>query len=62
MRAKLLKPIRYGTMVFDIGEVGEVVNVHKPLTYNGEPIYDFYVKFNNQQPIGLFKTEVELIE
>lgn len=61
MEAKVVKPFRWGPRVFNIGEIGKVVEVDKPLTYKDEPIYDFYVRFPNYPPIGVRKEEVELI-
>lgn len=59
MKVQLIKLIRYGMRIFEIGEIGTTVNVAKPITFNNKPIYDYYVRFPNHKPIGLFKTEVE---
>ncbi len=53
------KPFRYGLRVFEVGEVGEVVEVESPLTFDGRPIYDFYVKFQGHKPVGVRGSEVE---
>ena len=56
MKAKLIKPIRYGTRIFEGGKIGEMVTVKYPLTYQNELIYD------SHKPIGVFKTEIEIIQ
>lgn len=61
MKVKVVKPFRYGLRIFDVGEIGEVVEVDYPLIWRGEPIYDFYVWFPNHMPIGVYKEEVEPI-
>ena len=58
----MITPIRYGTRIFEIGEVGTIVDVKHPITFEEEPIYDFYVQFNNHKPIGVFKKEIEEIK
>lgn len=62
MRVKLLKPFRYGMRIFEVGEIGKVVDVEHPLTFKGEPVYDYYVKFDDFKPIGTFAEEVEVID
>ena len=37
--------------VFEVGEIGKVVEVEHPLTFSGEPAYDYYVKFDDFKPI-----------
>lgn len=61
MKVKVIKPFRYCLRVFNIGEIGEIVEVDFPLTYYSKPIFDFYVKFPNHEPMGVHKEEVELI-
>jgi len=61
MKVKVVKPFRYLLRIFDIGEVGEVVDVDFPLTFGGKPIFDFYVKFPDHEPVGVKKEEVEPI-
>jgi len=56
VKAKLIKPIRYGTRIFEGGKIGEMVTVKYPLTYQNELIYD------SHKPIGVFKTEIEIIQ
>jgi len=53
--------IRYGIRVFNTGEIGEIVDIKHPLTFENEPIYDYYIKFDNFKPIGIFKTEIEIV-
>ena len=62
MKVKLLKPFRYGMRVFEAGEIGKVVEVKHPLTFRGEPAYDYYVKFDGFKPIGMLADEVEVID
>lgn len=62
MKVKLIKPLRYGIRIFPTGEIGGIVDVEKPFTFQGEPVYDFYVSFNSHKPIGIFKSEVEIIK
>lgn len=62
MKVKLVKPFRYGTRVFEAGEIGKVVEVKHPLTFRGVPVYDYYVKFDDFKPIGVLAEEVEVIE
>lgn len=59
MKVKVVKPFRYCLRIFGLGEVGEVVEVDYPLTFEGEPIYDLYVRFPGHKPIGVHKEEVE---
>jgi len=61
MQVEVIKPFRYGLRIFSIGEIGEVVEVDYPLTFQGKSIYDLYVKFPNHKPIGVHKEEVEPI-
>lgn len=58
MKVKLKKSIQYGDKYVLIGTVGEVVHID-PLTFKGYILYDYYVKFPNMKPIGMFKNEVE---
>ena len=62
MKVRLVKPIRYGVRIFEVGEVGIITNVKYPLTFKGELIYDSYIRFSNHKPIGVFKTEIEEIK
>jgi len=62
MRVKLVKPFRYGMRIFEAGEVGEVVEAKTPLTFRGELVYDYYVKFDGFKPIGVLAEEVEVID
>ena len=61
MKCKLVKPFRYGTRVFEKGEVATIVEVDHPVTFNGKPIYDYYAQFDNHEPIGVLKDEIEII-
>lgn len=62
MNVQLTKRLRYGTRIFEAGAIGTVVVVTHPLIFQGKPIYDFYVRFDNHKPIGVFKTEVEQVQ
>ena len=59
MKVKVVKPFRHFLRIFNIGEIGTIVEVEYPLTFQDKPIYDFYVKFPDYKPIGVYKEEVE---
>ena len=61
MDVKVIRPFRYGSRIFDIGEIGKIEEVDHPLTFSGKPIYDFYIKFPGHKPIGTHREEVEPI-
>ena len=54
MKLKLLKDIRYGLKKFPEGTIGEWVS-------KGDT-FDYYVKFGDFKPLGVFKHEVEIVE
>ena len=53
------KPFRHCLRVFEIGEVGEIVEVEHPFTFIGRPMWDFYVKFVGHEPVGVHESEVK---
>ena len=61
MKVTVITPFRHGLRVFEHGEIGEVVTVEHPLTFQGKPIFDYYVKFPGHQPVGVHKSEVKEI-
>jgi len=64
MRVRVVKPFRYGLHVFQVGEVGTVLDisvVEHPLTWQGRQVYDYYVKVGGYQPVGVQKDEIEFI-
>lgn len=59
MKVTVVKPFRHGLRVFDVGEVGEIVEVDCPLIFQGKPVYAFYVRFPGYPPIGIRKDEIK---
>ena len=65
---RVIRPFRFGGRVFDVGEVGEVVEVDRPLTFRWPPssqpeqVYYRYVKFEAHRPIGVHEKEIEPIK
>jgi len=63
MKVKLVRPFRYGPHLFEKDEVGLETEVSYPLTFQGKPVYAFYVKFpSHRLPVGVLKSEVEILE
>ncbi len=48
---------RHGNRLFKIGEIGEVVEVPHPLMYEGRPVFAYYAKFKDYDPVGVRKDE-----
>ena len=61
MKVEVIKPFRYGSRIFEVGEIGDVVQVGSPIMFRGKPLYDFYVKFENHEPIGVHEREVKVL-
>lgn len=59
MKVRVIKPFRHGLRVFELGEVGETTTVEYPLTSQGKPVYDYYVRFSGYPPVGVRRNEVE---
>lgn len=59
MKVRVIKIFRHGTRYFEIGEIGETTGVEYPLTFHGKPIYDYYIRFPDYEPVGVHKYEVE---
>ena len=58
MIARLKKRMRYGAVVFEEGREGIVVDgkdIPNPFKF-----YDLFVQFDNHEPVGLFKEDVEV--
>ena len=62
-KVRVIKRFRYSTRIFDIGEVGTVVNNGDyPLIWKGDTCYLCYVQFQDHKPIGVYSSEIELAE
>lgn len=59
-KVKLVKPLRYGVRFWEAGTIGTITETANPLTFNGEAIYDYYIKLEDAI-IGVFKHEIEII-
>ncbi len=59
-KVRVVKTFRHGTRVFEVGEVGEIVDPQQALVaYRGKSIYPYYVKFPGYYPIGVQDYEIE---
>lgn len=61
-KVKLLKSLAQGRKVFPAGTVGEIVIPVRQASFKGQPIFDYYVKIEPYRPVGVFKSEVEIME